>query len=124
MRKRQRTRRQQRDGLILHSSFSISRHQRCCELHAQRQFTADSQAAGHEKNVVGMIAINNNIYCATNDNRLWWRRDPVGFDVNWQHIGHANNVVATAAINNKLFCATRDNKLWWRDPVDVKSATK
>ncbi len=37
---------------ILHSSFSIARHQCCRELHAQRQFTADTQAAGHEKNIV------------------------------------------------------------------------
>ncbi len=49
MRKRQRTRRQQRDGLILHSPFSIIRHQRCRELHAEGQFTGDPQAAGHEK---------------------------------------------------------------------------
>jgi hypothetical protein len=71
---------------------------------------------GHANDVVGMAAINNKLFCATWDNRLWWR-DPVGHDVNWDHIGHANDVVAMTAINNKLFCATWDNRLWWRDPV-------
>jgi hypothetical protein len=60
--------------------------------------------------------INGKLFCATNDNKLWWR-DPVGWEVNWEQIGHANGVVAMAAINGKLFCATNDNKLWWRDPV-------
>jgi hypothetical protein len=71
---------------------------------------------GHANDVVGMTAINNKLFCATSDNRLWWR-DPVGHDVDWDHIGHANNVVGMTAINNKLFCATWDNRLWWRDPV-------
>jgi peptidoglycan hydrolase-like protein with peptidoglycan-binding domain len=71
---------------------------------------------GHANDVVAMAAINNKLFAATSDNRLWWR-DPVGQDVNWDHIGHANDVVAMAAINNKLFAATSDNRLWWRDPV-------
>jgi endonuclease/exonuclease/phosphatase family metal-dependent hydrolase len=71
---------------------------------------------GHANNVVAMAAINNKLFAATSDNRLWWR-DPVGSNVNWEPIGHANNVVAMTAINNKLFAATRDNRLWWRDPM-------
>jgi hypothetical protein len=71
---------------------------------------------GHANNVVAMAAINDKLFAATGDNRLWWR-DPVGTDVAWAHIGHANNVVAMAAINNKLFAATSDNRLWWRDPL-------
>jgi hypothetical protein len=31
---------------------------------------------GHANNVVGMAAINNKLFAATSDNRLWWR-DPV-----------------------------------------------
>ena len=31
---------------------------------------------GHANDVVGMTAINNKLFCATSDNRLWWR-DPV-----------------------------------------------
>jgi hypothetical protein len=79
---------------------------------------------GDANDVVAMAAINNKLFAATRDNRLWWR-DPVGEDVNWDHIGDANDVVAMAAINNKLFAATRDNRLWWRDPVDenVNDAT-
>jgi hypothetical protein len=73
------------------------------------------QDIGHANNVVAMAAINNKLFCVTQDNRLW-ARDPVLFEVNWQDIGHANNVVAMAAINGKLFCATRDNRLWARDP--------
>jgi hypothetical protein len=71
---------------------------------------------GHANDVVAMAAINNKLFAATSDNRLWWR-DPVGTNVNWDHIGHANDVVAMAAINNKLFAATSDNRLWWRDPL-------
>jgi hypothetical protein len=71
---------------------------------------------GHANNVVAMAAINNELFAATIDDRLWWR-DPVGTNVNWDHIGHANNVVAMTAINNKLFAATSDSRLWWRDPV-------
>jgi hypothetical protein len=71
---------------------------------------------GHANDVVAMAAINNKLFAATGDNRLWWR-DSVGADVNWDPIGHANDVVAMAAINNKLFAATGDNRLWWRDPV-------
>ena len=71
---------------------------------------------GHANRVVAMTAINNRLFAATSNNKLWWR-DPVGTNVNWTEIGHANHVVAMAAINNKLFAATSDNKLWWRDPV-------
>ena len=71
---------------------------------------------GHANQVVAMTAINNKLFAATSDNKLWWR-DPVGTNVDWVEIGHANYVVAMAAINNKLFAATSDNKLWWRDPV-------
>jgi peptidoglycan hydrolase-like protein with peptidoglycan-binding domain len=70
---------------------------------------------GHANDVVAMTAINNKLFAATRDNRLWWR-DPVETNVNWDHIGHANDVVAMAAINNKLFAATRDNRLWSRWP--------
>src|SRR5215213_376088 len=70
--------------------------------------------------VAAMAAINNKLFAAIRDNRLWWR-DPVGFEVNWERIGDAidgaDEVVAMAAINNKLFAATRNNRLWWRDPV-------
>src|SRR5262249_54455549 len=74
------------------------------------------QQIGHANNVVGMAAINNKLFAATGDNRLW-ARDPVLSNINWQQIGHANNVVAMTALNNKLFAATRDNVLWARDPV-------
>jgi hypothetical protein len=73
--------------------------------------------------VAAMAAINDKLFAAIRDNRLWWR-DPVGFEVNWERIGDAidgaDEVVAMAAINNKLFAATRDKRLWWRDPVDIE----
>jgi hypothetical protein len=76
--------------------------------------------------VAAMAAINDKLFAAIRDNRLWWR-DPVGFEVNWERIGDAidgaDEVVAMAAINNKLFAATRDKRLWWRDPVDIEDVS-
>lgn len=74
------------------------------------------QQIGEANNVVGMAAINNKLFAATGDNRLW-ARDPVLTNPHWQQIGEANNVAAMAALNNKLFAATHDNVLWARDPV-------
>jgi hypothetical protein len=78
-------------------------------------FEVNWQDIGHANGVVGMTALNNKLFCATNNNRLW-TRDPVLFEVNWQDIGHANGVVGMATLNGKLFCATSNNRLWARDP--------
>ena len=74
------------------------------------------QEIGHANNVVAMTAIDNKLFCATSDNKLW-ARDTALLATAWQEIGHANNAVAMAALNDKLYCATKDNKLWARDPV-------
>ena len=95
-----------------------------CFFHPDYQFstpltagvTSPWQQIGEANNVVGMAAINNKLFAATGDNRLWVR-DPVLSNPHWQQIGQANNVAAMAAINNKLFAATHDNVLWARDPV-------
>jgi len=71
---------------------------------------------GMANGVVAMAAINNRLFAATSDNKLWWR-DAVGQPVNWGHIGQANDFVAMAATNGKLFAATTGNKLLWRVPV-------
>ena len=61
------------------------------------------------------VKINNKLFCATTDGKLW-ARDPVLSDVSWQEIGFAKGVVAMAATNNKIFAATKDDKLLARSP--------
>lgn len=96
-----------------------------CFFHPDYQFSTPLSSSvlipqwlqiGEANYVVGMAAINNKLFAATGDNRLW-ARDPVLSNPHWQQIGEANNVAAMAAINNKLFAATHDNWLWARDPV-------
>jgi hypothetical protein len=74
------------------------------------------QDIGDAVNVSAMATLDNKLYAATKDNKLWMR-EPVISESPWTHIGHANNVASMAALNGKLYAATKDNKLWMREPV-------
>jgi len=90
---------------------------------------SDGEKFGFEESIVGyetdaalyrevaaIAAINNKIYAATRDNKLWWR-SAAGEDARWAEIGHANEIVDMAVMDNKLFAVTWRNRLLWRDLV-------
>ena len=78
----------------------------------------DWEDVGHANQVVGMTAVENKLFCATSDNRLW-RRYPVLAEIVWRPIGHANHVIAMAGTRGLLFAVTADNTMWFRPPVEA-----
>jgi hypothetical protein len=111
------------------------------------QFPLDPQSDiafsdhGEANGVVAMTGDGANLYAATNDNKLWRRRNPLAKNISWHPICHANEVVAMAAIGGDpdydrlttidsvndgwLLGATNDaniGKIWIRDsrPFSMK----
>ena len=79
----------------------------------------DWEHIGHANLGRALTALNDKLYIATTENRLW-RRFPVGADIVWRDIGHAEDVGALAASGDSLFCITVDNQLWCRESVDFE----